>query len=712
MRKLIFRLVLVAILLSACSESKPPPIPTRADPGVVAETLGVPPQYIIDRTSTARAPNRASSTPTNTFTPVATQTPSNTPTSTPTPTRTLNPIKATETAIQQLTFIAETLNAPTATSTPTSTSTATPTITYTPSNTPFPTPILPDNPTPNAIVYTSNRGGTNDIWLMALRGEPSRPLLIEPTSDEELATCNPSGENTIMFVSDRDGDREIYLTNYLTGDPRPLTDTVGENFQPIWSPQGDTVAFVSTRSGNADIWLMDNGGGNPRSITSALGDDLYPSWSGDGNVLFYSSNRDGNFEIYQFNLDTLQESRITYTDNVDELYPTLAPDFVTLAYIAESTPGDPNSTTIYIIDSNQLVRPIIATTGRIATPQWISQTSLLVSAELRGIVHILLIDLEANRTTIMTRVGPSNTWPRYCYLEPLLLQQLPSDQPTAIFVEGFPTPGLAITSTPQAVQTYQAVPTPGDDWIFSQETWSGEEFAWLASQQPNPRAFIFENLVNLVWNEGVDVHVLSVALEAVAGDLTATTVGYTINDFPGPGQDVIGQDTIIRQLILRNSIRPGPYYVDEVSFTDVNITISFRVPIQAPDTNVTYTPSVPGEQWLISAERWTTQELAQLAGVDEVFIIGEQMQFNWQDQQGQSHVLLVEPQVTENDLELNVISYNIDDTTGLEIAAEIRQRLLFNSIAPGPFTITRVAFSDDVMELLFLVPPQPEDSIP
>jgi Tol biopolymer transport system component len=703
------------LVLAACAGEQKP-LPTLADPAEVAATLGIPPQEVIDATATARAPGRPATVITLAPTPDISLTPSFTATESPTPSITPNPIQLTETAVfRRRTEVAATLNAPSpATITPLPSDTATPTVTLTPSITPTPAPAIPDNPQPNAVIFTSNRDGTDDLWAMLLDGEPARSLLRRAGSDEYMGACDPQGE-ALMFDSNMGGDREIYITDYRGTAPRPLTDTPGENFNPVWSPRGDTVAFVSTRAGNSDIWLMDSGGGNVRQITLSIADDIFPNWSADGNVLLYSSNRDGNFDIFQFNVETFMESQITFTPDVDELYPVLSPDFAQIAYVAETTRGNPATGAVFVLDQASNARPVVSAAGRVEMPFWVSPTRLLVSADLNGGIQILVVDLVSARSVTLTELGSENRWPRYCFVEPSMFSQLPTPVATIQLATDIPFTTPIPTRLPGP---YEAVSAPAEDWAISRETWTGDEFAFISPEGlPATTGFLVDNLLNLTWQDNAGRHVVTLALEAVNGEFTSTLIGYTVNDLPGPVREIEGLDEAVRLQILKNSLRPGLYYMDSVEFTNVNITLNFRVPIQAPQAppgQYTVAEDSTPFGWLISTERWSATELALLAAAADfeasVSFVGGQIQYIWTSDEGE-HILTMRVESQEFDLALTPVSYTVDgDAAEVDSLAALlyylREGILLNSIPPGEFLLSQAAFNEGALELIFLVPPQ------
>ncbi|NJN67618.1 MAG: hypothetical protein HC884_13355 [Chloroflexaceae bacterium] len=61
----------------------------------------------------------------------------------------------------------------------------------------------------------------------------------------------------------------------------------------MWSPDGQQLAFLSERDGNVDIYLMSANGTNQRNLTNHPAYDGSPAWSPDGSRLAFVSSRDG-----------------------------------------------------------------------------------------------------------------------------------------------------------------------------------------------------------------------------------------------------------------------------------------------------------------------------------------------------------------------------------------------------------------------------------
>ena len=133
-----------------------------------------------------------------------------------------------------------------------------------------------------------------------------------------VVSCG-SDADRITFVSEVDGDAEIYVVDPESGDATPLTDNRSADSSPVWSPDGKQIAFVSDESGDLEINVVDGNGKLTERLTNIPGDDEAPLWSPDGKNIAFVSNQDGNAEIYLMPVDGGRPIRITDKEPDDSM---------------------------------------------------------------------------------------------------------------------------------------------------------------------------------------------------------------------------------------------------------------------------------------------------------------------------------------------------------------------------------------------------------
>jgi dipeptidyl aminopeptidase/acylaminoacyl peptidase len=143
---------------------------------------------------------------------------------------------------------------------------------------------------------------TSTSLVAVVTEAPTEEVVPSPTQPPVIE--NPT--ETIVFISQRDGDNEIYALDVVveeggmlvTGGLAQLTDNSASDTYPSWSPDGSKLAFQSDQDGDYDIYSMDT---NSFQITALLhnsGFDSSLAWSPDGSQIAFFSDRDGVFEIY------------------------------------------------------------------------------------------------------------------------------------------------------------------------------------------------------------------------------------------------------------------------------------------------------------------------------------------------------------------------------------------------------------------------------
>jgi TolB protein len=132
------------------------------------------------------------------------------------------------------------------------------------------------SPTGTQIAFTSDRGGTPQVYIVNVDGTGLNRISTEGYCDR--ATWSPAPLNEIAYTSRAGGGYEIRIFDFNTRTSRAITDGIGSNESPAFAPSGRHLAFVSDRSGRPQIYTIARDGTNLRQITK-VGSNKFPNWS-------------------------------------------------------------------------------------------------------------------------------------------------------------------------------------------------------------------------------------------------------------------------------------------------------------------------------------------------------------------------------------------------------------------------------------------------
>jgi tol-pal system beta propeller repeat protein TolB len=205
-----------------------------------------------------------------------------------------------------------------------------------PSHTPAPTPFGGGTGKIGVAGMETTREDY-EIFIMDADGSKldQLTLSIGATAAADNFAWSPDG-NHFIYVSNKDGDRELYLTNSdrrAEYSHRQLTDNEYRDSMPVWSPDGNKIAFSSNRDGGDDIYVINIESGDTIRLTDHDGIDHWPSWSPDGSKIAYASETDTRFDIYVMDADGSNRTQLT-DDQAGDLFPSWSPDGTKIVYVS------------------------------------------------------------------------------------------------------------------------------------------------------------------------------------------------------------------------------------------------------------------------------------------------------------------------------------------------------------------------------------------
>ena len=202
------------------------------------------------------------------------------------------------------------------------------------------------------LAFESTRSGTKEIWVVNIapdgRTESKAIRVVQGSTDP--------GVSGTIYSWTKDGKIGIYLSRVFSNifivdleskKESQLTNILGKEDQPRWSPDGKEIAFISDRGEKRNIWIMPSNGGEEELITGNIRSQGFiyissPTWSADGKSLAFTIRfgEDRGIWIIPSEGGAVKKLRFDYDGSTDVI--DWSPEGKKIAFSYSRAKGDKN----------------------------------------------------------------------------------------------------------------------------------------------------------------------------------------------------------------------------------------------------------------------------------------------------------------------------------------------------------------------------------
>jgi Tol biopolymer transport system component len=200
------------------------------------------------------------------------------------------------------------------------------------------------NPLTRKIAFVSNRDGNREVYSMDENGANEVNLTNHPGQDDS-AVMSPDGSK-IAFLSYRDGDAELYVVNPDGSGTAKLTDNTSADFYPSWSPDSKKIVFCQ----DYGVHTINVDGSGLTTLTSPYASDTGPEWSPDGTRIVFTRIVQGRADLLSIKTDGTDLRNLTNTAIAEEYFSSWSPDSSKIAFISYRA-GDSNNK-VYVMNAD------------------------------------------------------------------------------------------------------------------------------------------------------------------------------------------------------------------------------------------------------------------------------------------------------------------------------------------------------------------------
>jgi len=201
---------------------------------------------------------------------------------------------------------------------------------------PAPYELIAEPAIPGEILFMSDRDGDFELYTVKADGTDLKQITNNEV-DDWSGVYSPDGTKIAFDAKHGSAPGDIFVVNADGTGLTNLTSSFAEDAFATWSPDGKQIVFERKINDTYRLHIMNSDGSKSRLLNEVdTGGWSIPAWSPTGSKIAFSGWMDGDSEIYILDIEDNSITQITENEAFGDAWPTWSPDGKKIAYLNNS----------------------------------------------------------------------------------------------------------------------------------------------------------------------------------------------------------------------------------------------------------------------------------------------------------------------------------------------------------------------------------------